>query len=240
MNSMSPVDQSEVPLVAVEISKKATSFFKGNLVGVLLYGSSRENSEYWDLDIMIILESNDLKLTNLEVLKQVQRDFSNHTLDLQLVYRDEIKNPNTFSLDAHGAFFSQILKRAIVLSGENPFTHTLVDKKIFIISIVTRIQRYVFQARQEYIGNGRHNKDKNPSYHRKHVLRVMFDILFMNNQWIETQEIVPLFIKTFPSLLNTFELAMLDSGSDSVDDYMILYEKLYSLALEESAKLLEK
>lgn len=239
MDSMSPTDQRGAPPVAIEIAKKLKESFESNLIGVLLYGSSQWSQVYWDLDILVILKENSLDLNDLKILKQVQTDFKEHTLDLQLVYQSEITEPDAFSLDSHGAFFSQILKRSLVLSGSNPFADIFPTRKLFLISLITRIQRYVYQARQEYIGGGRYNKDKNPEYHRKHILRVMFDVLLMSNEWIETKQILPTFIETFPDVLTELEIGILSLESDTITNYMILYEKVYKVAWEEGLRLLK-
>lgn len=240
MKSMSPTDQHKVPLIATQIAEKLKASFKENVVGVLLYGSSQWGQKYWDLDIIIILKVNDFKLKDLEILKQVQKEFNKHALDLQLVYQSEIVESETFSLDAHGAFFSQILKRALVLDGENPFVDMTPPRRIFLISIIARVQRYIFQARQEYIGGERYNKDQNPEYHKKHVLRMMFDVLLMSYEWIETDRVLSLFTEEFPTALSVSEINILSLESDSIENYMILYEKVYQIALGEISRLLNE
>jgi|CXWL01.1.fsa_nt_gi hypothetical protein len=239
MNSMSPADHRDVPEVATRIAERLSSSFGGKLFGVLLYGSSQWSPEFWDLDIVVILKAGVLELEALQILRNIQKEFEEHALDLQLLYLTEIVNPNTFSLDVHGAFFSKILERAMVLRGNNPFIGLVPNREIFLISLVTRIQRYIFQARQEYIGGGRYNKDRNPEYHKKHVMRAMFDVLLMTNKWIETGEIISLFTRTFPHSLTRTELAILSSGSDKIEDHMILYEKVYAVAMQEIQRLLK-
>jgi hypothetical protein len=227
------------PAVADQIKNALVEKFADNLSAVLLYGSSQWGNEYWDLDIMIILKQNDFKLTDLNLLRNAVEEFSDQSLDLQVLYLSEIKSPDTFSLDAHGAFFSRILSRAVELYGENPFkSDSFVPKKeVLLISLLTRIQRYVFHARQEYILSGRYNKDKNPKYHQKHVIRAMFDVLLMSREWLETEEVIKLFAEQFPNTLDAADWEALGSGADEVQNYMVLYEKVYAEATKEIERL---
>lgn len=238
MDSMSPT-AAKVPSVAQEITSKLVNDFKDNLVTVLLYGSSRYSEEYWDLDILVILRKNQLSISDALIFKNIAEKYSNHSLDLQFVYLDEIRDPDIFSLDAHGAFFSRIVKHAVILYGENPFERAYeASQKIFLVSIIVRIQRYVFHARQEYILGGRHNKDRNPRYHRKHVIRTMFDVLLMSREWLEPEEVKELFSRQFPDCLNALEWGILDSQSDDINDYILLYEKIYAVAHKEVRRCL--
>lgn len=234
---MNPISLKNPPRVAGEIKNKLAKKFKKNLAAVLLYGSSQWGNEYWDMDILVILKQNDFKLTDLNLFKEIAEEFKDQSLDLQVLYESEIKSPDIFSLDAHGAFFSRILSRAVVLHGINPFQDFLPSRKVLLISLLTRIQRYVFHARQEYVLAGRYNKDRNPKYHQKHVTRAMFDVLLMSREWLETIETKLLFAEQFPYALNAADWESLESGTDDVRDYMILYEKVYATAVEEFERL---
>lgn len=228
------------PPIAKEIKDKLVDTFGNNLLTVLLYGSSQWKTDYWDLDVLVVLKQNDFKLTDLNALKIVAHEFKGQSLDLQLMYESEVNSPDTFSLDAHGAFFSRIVSRATVLYGTNPFKGFVPLRKVLLISLITRIQRYVFHARQEYILGGRYNKDRNPKYHQKHVIRSMFDVLLMSREWLETGEVKDLFIKHFPHALSSADWLALESGGDDIADYMVLYEKVYATAVEEAARLISE
>lgn len=177
-----PNNEIIIPEVAFKIKDSIVNKLESNLDSILLYGSSKLGGDFWDIDFLIILKENKFDFTEMNLLKQIAQEFKDITLDLQFMYGKEIKSPNIFSLDAHGAFFTRILKRATLLYGSNPFLDFEPTRKQLLISLVTRIQRYLFHARQEYILGGRHNKDRNPKYHQKHVIRSMFDLLMMNQE----------------------------------------------------------
>src|SRR3989344_857558 len=161
-------DEIKIPEVALKIRDLVVEKFRPNLTSVLLYGSSKSGGDFWDIDFLIILKKNRLKLDDLNQFKEIAKKFTDLTLDLQFMYEKEVKSPDTFSLDAHGAFFTKILKRATSLYGSNPFLDFEPTRRQLLVSLVTRIQRYLFHARQDYIIGGRHNKDRNPKYHQKH------------------------------------------------------------------------
>lgn len=228
-----------IPAIALEITRQLREKFQNNLYAVLLYGSSQHREKYWDLDILVILKRNYLTSSDFDILQEIAREYSSQSLDLQALYLSELKNPDVFALDAHGAFFSRILQRASLLYGTNPFSRTYEPaRKVFLISLITRIQRYVFHARQEYILGGRHNKDRNPKYHQKHVIRSMFDVLLMSREWLEPEEVHQLFESKFPGIISADEWDILESQSDDIEDYLLLYEKVYSVALIEVEQLL--
>ena len=227
------VSSPEVPQIALGIRDDIVASYKDELVSVLLYGSSLKHDVYWDLDMLILLKTKRSPIDDLKTLKDIQTKYADQTLDLQLFYVDETTSPNLFSLDAHGAFFVSILATAKTLHGDNPFAYYRADEELIAISLLNRIQRYIFQARQEYIGNERYIKDKNPQYHAKHVRRCMLDLLLLagvrtNNEFVDDHV-----LQRFPMAFSSSDLKMLTSNSDSVADFMVLYEKIY----EESLRL---
>jgi len=231
-------DQKKHPLIVDNITNAAINRFGDNLLSVLLYGSSREREDFWDLDILIILKVKKGGNQDLSHIKDIVETFKDHTLDLQLFYSEEITSADKFSLDAHGAFFANVLKHAIPFYGENPFLHLTPSEDIYVITLLNRIQRYLFQARQEYIGTGRHNKDKNPAYHNKHVHRAIFDLMLMFGQCQDHEEAIVLFRKRFPDVLSETDWRYLESSSDDIVDYIEIYEKIYSVALSASRMLI--
>jgi len=101
------------------------------------------------------------------------------------------------------------------------------------VSLVTRIQRYLFHARQEYILGSRYNKDRNPKYHQKYVIRSMFDLLMINHEWLDNNKIKELIQDKHPNIFTNEDWRVLESGDDNIKDYILLYEKVYNLALDE-------
>lgn len=225
-----------IPKIASDIKDLILTKIGSNVSSVLLYGSSKAGQNYWDVDILVILKENKFNKDILNTLTEIAKEFNEQTLDLQFVYEKEIKSPDLISLDAHGAFFSRILKRAVSLYGVNPFLEYEPSRRQLVVSLVTRIQRYLFHARQEYILGGRHNKDRNSLYHKKHVLRSMFDLLLIHKEWLENDEVMELFVKKYPNVFTIDDWDILGSNSDNVDDYVLLYEKVYNLALIEAYK----
>lgn len=234
---MKKTSNIETPEIAVKIKNSIVKKLKKNLSSILLYGSSKQKKDFWDIDFLVILKDNHFKLNDLNELKKIAKEFSGFTLDLQFVYIKELKSPNVFSLDAHGAFFSRILKRATVLYGDNPFLDFEPSRKQLLVSLVTRIQRYLFHARQEYILGGRHNKDRNPLFHQKYVIRSMFDLLMMNKEWLENYEVKILIQRKYPNVFSEKDWEILLSNSDNIEHYILLYEKVYDLALKEAYKI---
>ena len=220
------------PRIAEAITDDIRTAFGDALQAVLLYGSARTGKTYWDLDMLVVLAQKDDPVRDLERLRVIRNDYTEQTLDLQLFYWDEVIHPELFSLDAHGAFFTSILAQATALYGENPFIRDETPSEEQVItSLLTRIQRYIFQARQEYIGIGRHNKDKNPDYHRKHVLRTVVDLMLMHGVQGSVEECVRACKKTHPLLFTREQWKTLRSGSDSIETFIPLYERVYETAI---------
>jgi len=232
--------QTTYPDVANSIRDSLQSHFSDNLYSIILYGSSLIQKEYWDLDMMIILKDKNNPLEDLTFLQTI---FSNHkgvVLDLQLFYVKEIANPDLFSLDAHGAFFTSILANATVLYGENPFTTQKPSDLLVTISLLNRIQRYIFQARQEFLGIGRHNKDKNPKYHQKHLLRTIFDLMLLLGPCKDAEEAEVLFFEQYPDAFSVHQKSLIKKSKGDISDFIEMYEIIYDIALEISETKLFK
>jgi len=223
-----------------KIIKKITQFlekhFSGNILSALLYGSFIHAKKNIDIDILVILKKKDNPLRDLKLLKNLRKQIKEENLDLQLCYEEEIDNPKLFSLDIHGSFFIEILKRAIPLIGENPFLNLPPEVEDKQISVIKRIQNYVFRARQEVIGIGRYTKDKNPFYHRKKILRIIDDLLIFDEIFENHFSGFGKFLEKYPNLLNQREITFLkkEVPVDPVDleKYLPIYEKIYSLIIK--------
>lgn len=234
---MHTMQQHTVPPVAEEIRDTLVQTFGDRLQSVLLYGSSLISDQYWDLDMLVLLCAHDDHTRDLEGLKQIRKIYQDQVLDLQLYYPSELRGPDTFSLDAHGAFFYPLLAHAHVLHGSNPFRAEHASEAAVVVSLLNRIQRYVFQARQEYVHDRRHTKDRNPHYHTKHVRRCMYDLLLMRLDHVESASIDDLFQATFPTAFVEADWATLGGTESSITTHMPLYETIYRLALETAHRI---
>lgn len=233
-------EKIRVPDEAWQIRDDLVQIYGEKLKSVLLYGSSLIKTEYWDLDIFILLDNKSDSTDDLDRLKAVWEKHQEQTLDLQLFYTDEVSDSDLFSLDAHGSFFVSVLAQAETLHGDNPFVAMTQDDERVAISLLNRIQRYIFQTRQEYLGNIRHVKDKNPLYHPKHVRRCMLDVILMLDEKVTLIKVDEDFKKYFPDCLSEHDWEMLNRHSDDVRDYVRLYEKVYIAALNTAAILVPK
>lgn len=219
-----------------DILKKTVKFLKEhlgeNIFSVLLYGSALYSPNNVDLDILVILKRKKNPLEDLLVLKQLKNEIKKENFDLQLVYLEEISNPKLFSLDIHGSFFIEILKKAYPLIGKNPFLELEAEIADVQTSVVKRIQNYIFRERQEFIGIGRYTKDKNPSYHAKKIARILDDILIFDEEFKNHQSGLEKFLEKYPNFFTKQELKILkDKSPHKLEDYVPIYEKLYDLII---------
>ncbi|MBX2866665.1 hypothetical protein KTR10_01765 [Candidatus Kaiserbacteria bacterium] len=227
------------PMIAKTIAGEIVRMFRKEHLSILLYGSSLNSDSFWDLDILVIKKEKQNVAEDLRLLREVVEIFSEHELDLQLFYSDEIGSADLFSLDAHGAFFSYVLADAITLHGENPFTEFRPSEQLVTTSLLNRIQRYIFQYRREAMGIGRHVRDKNPQYHQKHVRRVLMDLMLFFGPCSNTQEAEEKFRVRFPHVFSDTQWTWLEKEDavDSAETYIDFYETLYQLALKTSYML---
>ena len=222
-----------------KIIKKITQFlknhFSGNILSVLLYGSFIHSKKNIDLDILVILKKKNNPFRDLTLLKELREQIKEENLDLQLCYKEEIDNPKLFSLDIHGSFFIEILKQAKPLMGKNPFLDLWVDIEDKRTSVVKRIQNYIFRVRQEIIGIGRYTKDKNPFYHQKKILRIIDDLLIFDEDFESHSSSLDKFLEKYPGILTQKEVDFLKKEIlGSLEDYLQIYEKIYSLIIKKS------
>jgi len=75
-----------IPDIALKIRDSIVEKLVTNLSSVLLYGSSRLDNVFWDIDILIILKENKFDFVELDLLKEIAKEFKNTTLDLQFLY----------------------------------------------------------------------------------------------------------------------------------------------------------
>jgi esterase/lipase len=239
-NSLKFAEINEIKMDKRErIIKKITQFLKRhfleNILSVLLYESAVHSKENVDLDVLVILKKKNNPPNDLVLLKKLRRQIKEENLDLQLCYEEEVDNPKLFSLDIHGSFFIEILKKAIPLIGKNPFLNLSVEIEDKQISVVKRVQNYIFRARQEFIGIGRYTKDKNPFYHQKKILRIIDDLLIFDDNFENHSSSFDKFLEKYPGLLSQKEIACLKKKTSvNLENYLPIYEKIYSLILKRS------
>jgi len=207
--------------------------FFSNLFSLLQYGSSIiKGSKNTDYDFLVILENKINPEKDLQILKDFNFHSPNKKIDLQLVYKEEITNPNYFSLDAHGSFFTEILKRAKVLYGPNPFED--MSGENYNVSILSRIQNYIFRARQEMMGVFVERKDSNEMYHQKKIKNIMNDIFIYKGEEIE--ENFDKCLLKFQNKFKIFNKSEIDRlykiSTNDISNYINYYEKLYSFAIK--------
>ena len=231
-------EKKSIPPIAKEIGEKIIEKFESNLNTILLYGSSMVDEKYWDLDIFVLLKEKNTQKKDIKDLKKIREIFKNQNLDLQLFYEEESIYPDLFSLDAHGPFFIQVLENATSLFGENPFTSQKVSDEKYIISLLNRIQRYIYQARHEFLDNGRYINDKNPNYHLKHVLRTMEDALLIKGVKVDVKDVINRFESEFPKVLDNNDRGILASRGDDLADYLPIYEKVYKEVIKYTHNLI--
>lgn len=218
-----------------QIRKDVLANFGDNLVSILLYGSSVNKVGFFDIDILIILNEKNNVLLDTAKIRTI---CASHlvSLDLQLIYSEELTAPNYFSLGASGPFFIFILKDARILYGENPFLRLSPNDETVIFSLIHRIQGYVFKARQESMGMERFEKDQNPNYHQKHVQRTILDIALLFEEVDLLSEACEVFNKYLPDSLSKQQQKQLvtheATGKDHIANYLALYETLYQAALK--------
>lgn len=217
---------------AENIAHAIIKLFGNRLDCILQYGSTLQDKEPFDLDMLIVLHDKNSMDTDRENLRLIVQQHNTITLDLQLMYADEIDSPEYFSLDAHGAFFVHILKSAKTLYGTNPFLKRNPTERAEKMSLAQRIQRYLFQARHEFIHESRSVKDKNPNYHRKHVHRTLVDLILLIEGNYNDDNIIERLSKHATNDEYVIIENALISDTVSIDSYIAAYEVLYSIALK--------
>lgn len=213
--------------------------YGNNLRSVLFYGSSVMGAGH-DLDILIILKTKSNANEVTEKLSRIKNQYSKHRLDLQLVYENELREANLFSLDAHGTFIIPVLRKAQVLFGDNPFKNLYPDEANLASDILQKIQYYIFKARRTAIGYTNSYTDTNPDIHRKKILKIIYDINLAELGATDYFKTLSLFQKRHPHVLDAKDFAILRKRSVlRIKDALMIYEKLYSLALALIPPLIE-
>lgn len=224
----------------MDISVNLTKFrdttqhaFGENLMGILIYGSTMRITKPHDVDILVILKQKKDAITDLDILKKILPTIDNRP-DMQLVYSDEIGNGNTFSLDTHGPFIIEQLKRALVLYGLNPFVGIEIISEIRSASVLQKLQYYTFRARQEFLGYLVISKDRNKDFHRKKILFAMQDLLIaQTREGIDPVTVITRFSEVFPGVLKSSELERIVTDTEvlNIREALPYYECLYNQAL---------
>ncbi len=224
------------------LTKGIASIFKNNLSSILLYGSNLDQYRKTnDIDMIIILK---IKKSSLEDLKKIREILCGieKDIDLQLLYEKELTDGNTFSLDTHGQFIVEELKNAIPLYGENPFVLLFPSAQICQLSIVQKLQYYIFRARQELLGYNFSTKDQSKDFHRKKIKMAMLDLLLAKQITLKTTEnIFKVFIQNYPkTITDNFHLLLKERAPLEIEGALPIYEALYDEALFMSTKIYPK
>jgi len=145
------------PVLLLKIFKRS---FGGRLKALLLYGSlaqlsdktsERKNS---DIDLIIILDEPDDQ--DLRMMREAMHDLrvSRNDIQFQLLYEktDFPIDPHFYSINTCGNFFIEVLKKAVVLYGVNPFLkiEKLADKDGVKLQLLGKIQQYLFTMQNCY------------------------------------------------------------------------------------------
>lgn len=217
--------------------------FGDSLSAVLQYGSSIiEGKAAEDLDIIIVLANSDDHVADLSSLESLLARNKSLKLDMQLLYAEEVFSAEYFSIDNHGNFFLEVIKRAKVLYGENPVAGLQLDTSLKRSTLFNQIQHYVFRARQEFIGLGRYSKDQNRDFHRKKIKHILGHILMLKDDYIPSDEkLLEVFVETYPGRLGEDQVALIKGNSPiEINIAMGIYEALYALTLELTRTLKDK
>lgn len=166
-----------------EVVNGLLNSFGQRLCSVLLYGSRarQTNSEHSDADIVIVLSREHGKEnSDIASLKEVLSPQSNLRPDTQLIYEDELIDTRWLSLDTHGSFIALELQKASILYGNNPFEFLQPSREEIIMSVVRKLQYYVFRLRQLSFGKEFHSKDAPIiDFHRKKIQMAVTDLSYI-------------------------------------------------------------
>ena len=216
-----------------ELADRIISLFKDNLSSILCYGSTTENPlETNDVDIIIILKNKHDIQKDMALLKKILVQ-EQKNIDTQLMYEKELANGNVFSLDTHGPFIVEELKKAIPLYGDNPFIKLNIYNDVRLASVIQKLQYYVFRARQASLGNPILTKDKNGNFHRKKLKMAMLDLLIAKQVTLNnSDDIIKTFIKYYPKIITKEFQFLLDRAKPLESlEALPIYEALYDEAL---------
>ncbi len=219
----------------INLAKNIQASTSSRFVGLLMYGSrsNGKNSDSSDFDLVLILtkeEVNDMSIIN----KYKKEDMK---LDFQLLYLDEIpKSGNFISLDSSGSFTYFNLKNAITVLGSNPWE--LVEKpdnKQLEISILAKIQYYIYRLRQFTLNQSKNNTDL--LYFTKRLLLVIRMVMLFNGTWyLDADDALNDFKEAFPECFTDEDIEKLKSAINTKNaldlGYLYqLYMKIYQSSL---------
>lgn len=206
---------------AVQIAQEAAEYFGHRLVGVLWYGSTAMGADGSDLDLLVVLDRP--VAGDAERLREISSRGTKRC-DFQLLYRNEIGDGELFSLDGHGCFFVQILRKSKCLFGTNPFLELTPPPRQSAVDILHKVQCYTFRARQSATGHAAPHKDTNPDLHRKKLRFMMLDILLLDDPDVDFCDAEEKFLKRYPSA------TPLPNSPLDIAEALPHYEELYAIA----------
>lgn len=219
-------------MIYSELTESIRLIFGDNLVGVLLYGSTLTSTHPADVDMLILLRVKADVCADLLAMKTFKSNFPTVYFDLQVIYADEYRDADNYSLDSHGCFFQAILSRAQVLWGENPFLKLQPSQEEVRKSVVRKLQYYCFRARQMYLGEAYRSKDQNHDFHRKKLIMALTDVLLAVGEPVPRNSLNR-FCEKFPGVLTAEDIEIVNSTGLplQIEEAMVLYEKLYNFVL---------
>lgn len=216
--------------------------FKDNLRSILLYESDiKDIAEKNDIDMIIVLKIKRSSSKDIRIIRQFLHS-EKKNVDLQILYEKELANGNAFSLDSHGQFIVEELKHAIPLYGDNPFTSLSPSIPMVQLSVIQKLQYYVFQARQEYLGYNFPTKDQSKDFHRKKLRMAMLDLLLAKQITLKkSEDVIEIFIQNYPGIItDKFRFSLNKKTPLNIEEALPIYEALYDEALSLTTKIYPK
>ena len=202
--------------------------FKNRFVGVLLYGSQvfGESYEKSDYDLILILTKK--RPNDLRLIKKLIKKHESMQFDFQLFYSSELSpNGNLFSWDSTGVYYFFVIREAIPVIGINPISSIRPPtKKALRISILNKMQYYVYRIRQAAIKNDLRLRN----YFLKRLPFVLRMLLLSKGVWLrDCNCIADIFPVYYPNALSVKNLELLRKKKHKISyaDLVNLYEQLY-------------
>jgi len=161
-----------------------------NVACILLHGSLLFNPHLspQDVDLVVVLKRKDRRDCVLLRKLIVQSRLSRLSIQLHLVYMEEIPtNADFFSLHTCGPFFIYHLRQAEVLFGENVFDTVSGPSDYHLqLSLLQKIQQYTFQLRNLVVKTGRISEGELRQV-RKRSIVVLKDLLMSEGRLIQEE-----------------------------------------------------
>ena len=127
--------------------------FGRRLETILVFGSAARKAGFDDLDMVVVLD--EPASVDMSKLKEAVKECHQVRLpvELQVLYRklDLPIDPDLFSINTWGAAFIDVLKKAKILYGRNPFEKTNVDPDEKNRQLLKKIQQYLFLLRNLFV-----------------------------------------------------------------------------------------